>query len=128
MRLLVFALLASGLVFCGSGPHPTVETVYVETHVEGAEDRSTATMSVQGMMCEVGCVAKVRKELLEVKGVASAMIDFEKDRELNFATIEFDADAVSAAELVAKVVAIGDGMYPVPQMEVTHVGAGRPHP
>ena len=80
------------------------------------------------MMCEVGCVAKVRKELLEVKGVASAMIDFEKDRELNFATIEFDADAVSAAELVAKVVAIGDGMYPVPQMEVTHVGAGRLHP
>ena len=66
--------------------------------------------------------AKVRKELLEVPGVASANIDFEKDRALNVATVEYDADVVDAEALVAKVTAIGDGMYPVHRMEVTRYG------
>ena len=61
------------------------------------------------------------KELLEVPGVASA-IDFEKDRPLNVATVEYDAGVVEAEVLVAKVSAIGDGMYPVHRMAVTHYG------
>lgn len=121
MRML--SLVALVLMSCGSSTPPPVETVYEEIHVEGAVEKTTASMSVQGMMCEVGCVAKVRKELLEVPGVASAMIDFDKDRSVNFANIEFDPTTVSAEDLVAKVTAIGDGMYPVPKMSVTHVGA-----
>ena len=121
MRML--SLVALVMMSCGTTTPPPVETLYEEIHVEGAVEKTTASMSVQGMMCEVGSVAKVRKELLEVPGVASAMIDFDKDRSVNFANIEFDPATVSAEDLVAKVTAIGDGMYPVPKMEVTHVGA-----
>ena len=99
-----------------------VPTVYEETRVEGAIERTVAEMSVQGMMCEVGCVAKVRKELLEVPGVATATIDFEKDRSVNVAKVEYDPEVVDAEALVAKVTAIGDGMYPVERMAVTHFG------
>lgn len=108
---------------CGGPSADMVPTVYEETHVEGAMERTVAEMSVQGMMCEVGCVAKVRKELLEVPGVATATIDFEKDRSVNVAKVEFDPEVVDAEALVAKVKAIGDGMYPVERMAVTHFGA-----
>ena len=117
------ALLAATLLSsCGGPKPPAVDTVYEEFHKEGTVDKTVAEMSVEGMMCEVGCVAKVRKELLEVPGVASATIDFEKDRKLNVAVAEYDADVVDAEVLVAKVTAIGDGMYPVHRMAVTHHG------
>ena len=38
--------------------------------------------------------------------------------------VEYDADVVDAEVLVAKVTAIGDGMYPVHRMAVTHHGEG----
>ena len=109
-------------------PSPAVDTVYEEYHVEGTVDKTVAEMSVEGMMCEIGCVAKVRKELLEVPGVASATIDFEKDRQLNVAIVEYDAEVVEAEALVAKVTAIGDGMYPVHRMAVTHHGEAAMNP
>ena len=110
------------LAACGGDKPSAVDTVYTETRLEGTVDKTVAQMSIEGMMCEIGCVAKVRKELLEVPGVASATIDFEKDRALNVATVEYDAEVVEAEALVAKVTAIGDGMYPVHRMEVTRYG------
>ena len=56
-------MLALTWMSCGGPSADMVPTVYEETHVEGAMERTVAEMSVQGMMCEVGCVAKVRKEL-----------------------------------------------------------------
>ena len=118
--LAVFAALCMSA--CGVDKPAAVDTVYTETRLEGTMVKTVAQMSVEGMMCEIGCVAKVRKELLEVPGVASATIDFEKDRPLNVATVEYDAGVVEAEVLVAKVSAIGDGMYPVHRMAVTHYG------
>jgi len=120
--LLAFAA-ACVLAACGGTPPPAVDTVYEEFRVEGTVEKTVARMSIEGMMCEVGCVAKVRKELLEVPGVASATLDFEAERGLNFATVEYDPELVDAEALVAKVTAIGDGMYPVHRMEITRHGA-----
>jgi periplasmic mercuric ion binding protein len=124
MRLPSLLVLASMAAWasCGSTQHPAVETVYETFHVEGTVERTVAEMSIQGMMCEIGCVAKVRKELLEVPGVASARIDFVKDRDLNVAVVEYDQKVVEAEALVAKVTEIGDGMYPVHRVAVTHHG------
>lgn len=116
-------VLAFTWISCGGPTADMVPTVYEETHVEGAMEHTVAEMSVQGMMCEVGCVAKVRKELLEVPGVATATIDFEKGRSVNVAKVEYDPEVVDAEALVAKVTAIGDGMYPVERMAVIHFGA-----
>ena len=124
MRTPSFLALAAACILsaCGGSKPPAVETVYSETRVEGTVEKTVAELSVQGMMCEIGCVAKVQKELLEVPGVASAKIDFEKDRALNTALVVYDSEVVDAEALVAKVTAIGDGMYPVPKAAVTHYG------
>ena len=122
LPLLGLATSVALMTSCEGSNAPEVHTVYEVYRVEGTVDKTVAEMSVEGMMCEIGCVAKVRKELLEVPGVASATINFEKDRQLNMAIVEYDATVVQAEALVAKVTAIGDGAYPVHRMAVTHHG------
>ena len=43
------------LASCGGSQAPAVDTVYEEYHVEGTVDKTVAEMSVEGMMCEIGC-------------------------------------------------------------------------
>ncbi|MBT7652378.1 MAG: heavy metal transport/detoxification protein [Flavobacteriales bacterium] len=73
------------------------------------------------MMCEVGCVAKVKKELLEKKGVSNVTVHFESDREIDFATIEYDPKIETVESLASVVTNIADGkLYGVPSALVTN--------
>ena len=87
----------------------------------GATEKTIAQLEITGMMCEVGCVAKVKKELLAQAGVSNVKIDFEKGREFNFASIEYDPLNCDAKSLSSVVNAIADGkLYGVKSVEVTH--------
>jgi copper chaperone CopZ len=66
------------------------ELVVTEVNEVGELSKTTARLEIKGMMCEVGCVAKVKKELLEQKGVSNVTVNFNSDREVDFATIEYD--------------------------------------
>lgn len=92
-----------------------------ETHQAGTAVRTTARIDVTGMMCAHACGGKIKKELLEVQGVANAVIDFELDRDMNFAEVEFDPAQVQVDELVAAVTEIADGkLYGVEAVQLTH--------
>ena len=95
----------------------------------GSSETSTAKLEISGMMCAHACGGKIKKELLEMPGVANAAIEFETGRELNAAQVEFDPNQVSPDELVAKVAAIADGkLYSVASVQITHFAkeASRP--
>ncbi len=66
------------------------ELVITEVNQVGELSKTTARLEIKGMMCEVGCVAKVKKELLEQKGVSNVTVNFDSDREFDFATIVYD--------------------------------------
>ena len=73
------------------------------------------------MMCAHACGGKIKKELLEVGGVANATIDFEDKRAVNFAEVEFDPNQVNADALVHAVIDIAGGeLYFIEAVEVTH--------
>ena len=77
-------------------------------------------LEINGMMCEVGCVAKVKKELLAQAGVLNE-IDFEKGREFNFAHIEYDPSNCDATSLSTAVNEIAEGkLYGVKSIEIIH--------
>ena len=83
--------------------------------------RTTARIDVTGMMCAHACGGKIKKELLEVQGVANAVIDFELDRDLNYAEVEFDPAQVQVDELVDAVTGIAEGkLYAVESVQLTH--------
>lgn len=118
--LLSGLMLASGSLMLG-GCADSEEYAVSEGYEAGTAETSTAKLEISGMMCAHACGGKIKKELLEIPGVANASIEFESGRELNSAEVEFDPDAVSPEELAEKVTGIADGkLYAVASIQVTH--------
>ena len=111
-------------VFIITGCERNIEVydlVVTEVNEVGELRKTTAKLEIKGMMCEVGCVAKVKKELLEQKGVSNVTVHFESDREIDFATIEYDPKIETVESLASVVTNIADGkLYGVPSALVTN--------
>lgn len=117
--VLVFVLGLSGCGDSGSSYEVT------ENHTAGTSELTMARLDVSGMMCAHACGGKIKKELLKVEGVANASIEFEENRDLNFAEVEYDAKTVELSGLVEAIAGIADGkLYAVEAVEVTHFAKG----
>lgn len=79
-----------------------------------AENLQTASFSIEGMTCEIGCAKTIEKELNGLDGVQKATIDFEKKS----ATISFDKTILKTENISKVVEATGDGKtYKVSNMK-----------
>lgn len=123
----ISTLLATAVViavFMLTGCERNIEVydlVVTEVNEVGEMNKTTARLEIKGMMCEVGCVAKVKKELLEQKGVSNVTVNFDIDREIDFATIEYDPKIETVESLASVVTNIADGkLYGVTSALVTN--------
>ena len=91
-------------------------------HVDraGVTEETVAQLAISGMMCEIACVSKVRKELYDLPGVTRADIRFDANQKIDTALIVFDPEVVATETLIATVEDIGDGLYDVETAEVVH--------
>ena len=87
-------LLAYGSLMLG-GCAESDSYAVIEGYEAGRTETSTAKLEISGMMCANACGGKIKKELLEIPGVANAAIDFESGRDLHAAEVEFDPKAVT---------------------------------
>jgi mercuric ion binding protein len=79
-----------------------------------AANLQTASFSIEGMTCEIGCAKTIEKELNGLDGVQKATIDFEKKS----ATISFDKTILKTENISKVVEATGDGKtYKVSNMK-----------
>ena len=119
MRISVFFLMILAMIGCSE---PTKEAAIITTiEAQGPDGKKSAKLEIEGMMCELGCAAKIKKELLELEGVASVIIDFDSDRSSDFAIIEYDEKTIQPQKLASTVNEIADGrLYGVPSVEVTN--------
>lgn len=79
-----------------------------------AANLQTASFSIDGMTCEIGCAKTIEKELNGLDGVQKATIDFEKKS----ATISFDKTILKTENISKVVEATGDGKtYKVSNMK-----------
>jgi Cu+-exporting ATPase len=119
MKTSFVALFAVMLVFLGCADSPKVDVHFAEKAAE--VEKTVAKIGVEGMMCEIACGGKIRKELSELDGVASASIEFQEGENVNFAMVEYNPERVSEVELMNCINGISDGkLYSVSNMEVTH--------
>lgn len=86
----------------------------------GHSEETVAQLAITGMMCEIACVSKVRKELYNAQGVAHADIHFDKDLTVDTAFVTYDPALIQPEDLIATVQEIGDGLYAVKSAEVIH--------
>lgn len=100
-----------------------VKVTYAEK--EAKVEKTVAKIGVEGMMCEIACGGKIRKELSELDGVANASIEYKDGEAVNFALVEFNPDRVNESDLMNCINGISDGkLYSVSEMEVTHYAPG----
>jgi mercuric ion binding protein len=106
------ALTLSGVLFVSckkTASEPTAEASAEATttkkEIIAAVKPETATFSIEGMTCAIGCAKTIEKNLSEMDGVQKATVDFDKKE----ATVAFDATKQSPEKLVETVEASADG-------------------
>jgi copper chaperone CopZ len=75
----------------------------------------TASFTIKGMTCEIGCAKTIQEELNGLDGVKTAAVDFKKES----ATVSFDKTVLTTEELTKVVEATADGKtYKVSNMKL----------
>lgn len=113
-----FALLIAA---CGEKKVVDVNSIEITNttlKAKAGADKMVAEIKIQGMMCQNACVSKVNKELAEMSCVKNVEMDFDVDREVDIAKVEFDHDQCDAKKMIEKIHSIGDGMYEVKAVNV----------
>lgn len=78
------------------------------------ENVQTASFTIEGMTCAVGCAKTIEEELSSLEGVEKAAVDFDKKT----ATVTFDKTIQNPENLTKTVQATGDGKtYKVSNMK-----------
>ena len=93
-------------------PEPT-EVATAKTEI-AAENLETASFTIEGMTCEVGCAKTIESKLAGTDGVSEAKVDFET----KIATVKFDKTKQSIESLTKTVEKVGGGdLYKVTKSE-----------
>ncbi len=119
----ISALLLAGLLFVGCKEKST-ETTSETTTESGtpkvkkeiaATNLQTASFTIKGMTCAIGCAKTIEEELNGLDGVQKATVDFDKE----LATVSFDKTILNPEKLTKVVEATADGKtYKVSNMKI----------
>jgi copper chaperone CopZ len=106
----IIGLAVTTLFFisCKNNDKALVETTKktdVKKEIAAVVKPETASFSIDGMTCAVGCAKTIEKQLSEMDGVQNAKVDFDK----KVATVNFDLDKLKSEDLVKAVESTGDG-------------------
>ena len=119
----ISALLLASLLFvgCKEKSTETVSDSATETQAPkvkkeiAAANLQTASFTIKGMTCAIGCAKTIEEELNGLDGVQKATVDFDKE----LATVSFDKTVLTPEELTKVVEATADGKtYKVSNMKI----------
>ena len=114
--LLVLAILQ---VHCTSST-PQTKTPPVQLKVETATSPTEAMeavvmeMTIEGMVCAMGCAAVIEKKLNKTAGITKATVDFASKKAL----VEFNGKALNSTQIVEVVKSVGEA-YSVSTFSIT---------
>lgn len=111
-KILITAAIA-GLVFvgCKKEEDKSLQVVNAEKSTPkehkaiAVENLQTASFTIDGMTCAVGCAKTIEEELANLDGVDKATVDFDKKT----ATVSFDKTIQNPESLTKVVQETGDG-------------------
>jgi copper chaperone CopZ len=68
-------------------------------------------LSVQGMVCKMGCGGAIRKELLATNAVEKVEVDFVEDKEAQLITVYYNNSRSSKAKLLKVITEMNDKQF-----------------
>ena len=122
-NLIVVGVLSLGLFACESAKEPVEDTPKTENNkkpdtpdeeeLAEVDANRVLTLELEGMVCSMGCGGSIRKELNATGAVANCDFDFENERAVDVAVIQFDKNKITVDEIIAIVARINDGQFTV---------------
>jgi len=111
-RILIAATIAGlALVSCKKEEDKSLQVVNAEKSAPkehkpiASENLQTASFTIKGMTCAVGCAKTIEEELANLDGVDKASVDFDKKT----ATVSYDKTIQNPESLTKVVQDTGDG-------------------
>jgi len=114
-------VFSSHVLSCSDAPvaAPAVDAVIVNNLPSNSVEQIQATMAIEGMMCEIACAGKIRKDLSALEGVSLVEINYDADSPVDIAKVNYNASLVSQEDLINCVQKIADGeLYHVSKLEL----------
>lgn len=104
---LFIAASFSGLLFtaCKQTTSAPAEKAVAEKHTINPEKVQTASFTITGMTCAIGCAKTIEEELSETDGVQKATVDFDKKE----AVVAYDSSLQTPETLTKIVESTADG-------------------
>ena len=95
--LIIVAIFALTLTGCKNNRYPKKILVNSSQPIVGQSFKSPKqiTMTIEGMVCAVGCAATIEKNLNKTNGIKLAKVDFETKK----AVLTFDAELLSTNDI-----------------------------
>lgn len=96
----VFLILISlGINACKDTSNPPIVIVGAEKTSTEIQANTIASLTIDGMVCAIGCAKVIENELNELNGVSSAEVNFET----KMASISFDSMLVEIPDFIKTV-------------------------
>ena len=68
---------------------------------------------VEGMVCKMGCVASIKKELRAVQGVSDVQIDFKEDESIQEVKISYNDQNVNESKIQSTIESINNNQFSI---------------
>lgn len=121
---LVFVLL---LIFCcKEKAEPKIISVKTavsqtnneSTKTEDFQNHETASFTIKGMSCEMGCAKTIEKKLSKLDGMYKARVDFQKE----MATVKYNPSIINEDLLTATVISLSQtSSYSVEEFQINKI-------
>lgn len=93
-----------------------IKNKQTENNIPADAKLETASLTIDGMTCAVGCAKTIQDELTHTKGVKEAKVDFDS----KLATVTFDTNQQDLASLTKTIEAVAGGdAYKVTESKLT---------
>ena len=68
---------------------------------------------VEGMVCKMGCVASIKKELRAVQGVSDVQVDFKEDESIQEVKISYNDQNVNESKIQSTIESINNNQFSI---------------
>ena len=116
-NLIFWCFFVCGMIACKNSNNPPtviVETENVNTSSVEVQADAMSLLTIEGMVCAIGCAKVIEDNLNQVQGVLKASVDFDA----KIATIRFDSQLVQPDTFLQTIEDISD-RFKVKELEVS---------
>ncbi|PKR80312.1 hypothetical protein CW751_10700 [Brumimicrobium salinarum] len=115
-NILSFILFTVIIVSCSEQP---VLIDNKEVQEEQVKPTHIATFEVEGMMCQKGCGAAIRKGLIDAGGVSTVEVDFKESDPKSEINVYFDSDQTNTEQMLTVIGSLAEMRYSAKLVKIT---------